>query len=237
VILTYARVSTIEQAKDGTTSIQEQLRKGKAIADLRGAKPFDVVTFTDEGVSGTVWLKKRPAGREMIETAKKGDIIVASKMDRLFRSASDALNTAEELKDNGIDLILVDMGTQPVTENGTAKMFFGMLALVAEFERGRISERMEDGRRGKRARNGHLGGVAPYGYRVVGEKRESKLEPVETEQPILREILDLANDHYSSWHIYNMFKDKGYKNRVGKEFKCYQIKRIIDRAQQCQNPN
>ena len=87
----------------------------------------------------------------------------------------------------------------------------------------------------KRLRNGHLGGVAPYGFKVVGEKRESKLEPVEAEQPILREILALAKDEHTSWHITNMFRDKGYKNRVGKPFECYQIARIIDRAQYANN--
>src|SRR5271156_1644951 len=171
MILAYGRVSTADQAADGTTSISEQVRKAKAIADLRGASSFDFITFTDEGVSGSIPLAERPAGQEMLQAAKKGDIIVAAKMDRLFRSASDALNTAEALKARGVDLVLVDMGTSPVTENGTAKMFFGMLALVAEFERGRIAERMQDGRKGKKQRNGHLGGIAPYGFKVVGSKR------------------------------------------------------------------
>ena len=231
MILSYARVSTVEQAADGTTSIAEQVRKGKAIADLRGCSSYDFVTFTDEGVSGSIPLNKRPAGKEMLDSANHGDVIVASKMDRLFRSASDALNTAEALKDRGIDLILVDMGTNPVTENGTAKMFFGMLALVAEFERGRIAERMNDGRNGKRARSGHLGGVAPYGFRVVGEKRESRLEPVETEQPILQEVLELAKKKQSSWKITKALNEKGVRNREGKPFECYQVKRIIERAQ------
>jgi DNA invertase Pin-like site-specific DNA recombinase len=231
MILSYSRVSTVEQAADGTTSIAEQIRKNKAIADLRGASSFDFTSYVDEGVSGSIPLSERPKGKAMLADAAKGDIIVASKMDRLFRSASDALNTAESLKARGVDLILVDMGTNPVTENGTAKMFFGMLALVAEFERGRIAERMEDGRRGKRQRSGHLGGVAPYGYRVVGEKRESRLEPVPEEQPILREVLDLSKQKLSSWTIMKQINEKGYKNREGKPFECYQVKRIIDRAQ------
>lgn len=230
MILSYARVSTIEQAADGTTSIAEQLRKAKAIADLRGASAFDFTTYVDEGVSGSRPLSERPKGKEMLGDAVRGDIIVASKMDRLFRSASDALNTAEALKARGIDLILVDMGTSPVTENGTAKMFFGLLALVAEFERGRIAERMSDGRRGKRLRNGHLGGIAPYGYRVVGEKKLSRLEPIPEEQPILKEVIDLAQQKLSSWKITKILNEKGYKNRVDAPFECYQVKRIIERV-------
>lgn len=231
MILSYARVSTLEQAADGTTSISEQTRKNKAIADLRGASAYDFVSFTDEGISGSIPLGERPEGRKMLATAAKGDVIVAAKMDRLFRSASDALNTAEALKARGIDLILIDMGTSAVTENGTAKMFFGMLALVAEFERGRILDRMEDGRNGKRRRNGHLGGVAPYGYRVVGTKKDSKLEPAPDEQPIVEEVLTLAGKKLSSWKITKLLNDKGYKNRGGHPFECFQVKRIMERAQ------
>jgi DNA invertase Pin-like site-specific DNA recombinase len=236
MIFLYGRVSTVEQAADGTTSIAEQLRKGKAIADLRGASAFNISDFVDEGVSGSIPLGERPAGKEMLDIAKSGDVIVASKMDRLFRSASDALNTAEMLKLRGVDLILVDMGTSPVTENGTAKMFFGMLALVAEFERGRIAERMEDGRRGKRQRNGHLGGLAPYGFRVVGEKRNSKLEPVPEEQPIVQEIMILAKGNMTSWKITEHLNGKGYTNRLGKPFECFQVKRVMERAR-CQSQN
>ena len=231
MILSYARVSTIEQAADGTTSIEEQLRKGKAIADLRGVSSFDFMTFRDEGVSGSIPLNERPAGREMLTSAKKGDVIVAAKMDRLFRSASDALNTAEALKERGINLILVDMGTSPVTENGAAKMFFGMLALVAEFERERIHERMQDGRKGKKLRNGHIGGEAPYGFKVVGKKRESRLEPVAAEQAVVREVQQLAGQKMSSWKITKQLNASGRRNRVGQPFECFQIKRIMERAQ------
>lgn len=230
MILAYARVSTVKQAEDGTTSIEEQLRKARAIAALRGADSFDVETFTDEGVSGSIPLAERPAGKKMLEVAEAGDIIVAAKMDRLFRSASDALNIAEALKKRNVDLVLVDMGTSPVTENGTAKMFFGMLALVAEFERGRIAERMQDGRNGKRARAGHLGGVAPYGFKVEGRKRDSKLVPVPAEQAVLGRIKTLAQENLSSWKITQALNEKGLTNRGGKPFECFQIKRILERA-------
>lgn len=229
MILSYARVSTAEQAADGTTSIAEQLRKGKAIADLRGVSSYDLMPFTDEGISGSIPLNQRPAGKDMLNTAKPSDVIVASKMDRLFRSASDALNTAESLKERKIDLILTDMGTSPVTENGTAKMFFGMLALVAEFERGRIAERMEEGRRGKRLRNGHLGGVAPYGFRVIGTGRESKLVPIPMEYAIVQEIKILHNRGETSWRIMHEINERGRRNRQGNPFDCIQIKRIMQR--------
>ena len=111
-----------------------------------------------------------------------------------------------------------------------AKCFFTMASAFAELERYRIHERMETGRAQKRQKNGHLGGVAPYGFRVVGEKRDSKLEPVPQEQPVLTKVLDLAAHGQTSWTITKLLNEEGVKNRVGKPFECFQVKRIIDRA-------
>lgn len=72
-----------------------------------------------------------------------------AKLDRAFRNAADALATAEQLNAQKIDLIVADMGSEPVIQNGVSRMFFGMLALVAEFERERIRERLADGRGAK----------------------------------------------------------------------------------------
>lgn len=230
MILAYARVSTLEQAKDGATSIATQIKQGRAIAALRNAGPYDFSTFVDEGVSGSLPLSERPQGKLLLEAAKAGDTIVASKMDRLFRSASDALTTAETLKKQGINLILVDMGTDPVTSNGVAKMFFGMLALVAEFERERIAERMADGRKGKRERQGHIGGSAPYGYRVVGSGRAAALTPHPDEQRLLARITELRGKRRTAAAVYKELNAEGFTTRSGRPFQEIQVQRIMERV-------
>jgi putative DNA-invertase from lambdoid prophage Rac len=230
MILGYCRVSTQEQAGENTTSLAAQEQVIRGVAMTRGASSFDVQIFSDPGVSGSIPLEQRPAGKELFAMAKAGDTVCASKLDRMFRSASDALVTAERLKEAGIKLILFDLGAEPVTDNGMAKCFFTMASAFAELERARIGERMESGRHQKRMRSGHLGGVAPYGYRVVGEKRESRLEPVPEEQLVLKEALALAKKDWSSWHIANALNNEGRLNRGGKPFECYQVKRIIERA-------
>jgi DNA invertase Pin-like site-specific DNA recombinase len=231
MILGYCRVSTQEQAGKNTTSLAAQEQVIRGIAMTRGASSFDVQIFSDPGVSGSISLDKRPAGKEMLALAKEGDVICAAKLDRMFRSASDALVTAERMKEIGVKLILFDLGAEPVTDNGMAKCFFTMASAFAELERVRIGERMETGRQQKREKQGHLGGVAPYGYRVVGAKRESKLEAVPEEKSILDEVLELAKKKQSSWKITKALNEKGVRNREGKPFECYQVKRIIERAQ------
>jgi putative DNA-invertase from lambdoid prophage Rac len=69
-----------------------------------------------------------------LATIGKGDVVVSAKLDRAFRSAADALAVLEEMKDQGVDLHLIDLGGS-VIANGMSKMVFTILAAVAEGER------------------------------------------------------------------------------------------------------
>ena len=147
-VLGYTRVSTTEQAADDRSSLDTQRRKILAAAEMAG---MTVDEFIEEpGVSGSKPLADRPEGGPLLARLVKGDVLIVAKLDRAFRNAADALATAERLKARKIDLIVADMGFEPVTQNGVSRMFFGMLALVAEFERDRIKERSAEGRMAKR---------------------------------------------------------------------------------------
>ena len=192
----YIRVSTAEQAADDRSSLETQRAKVAAVAVLAGLA-LDRV-FEEPGVSGGTAIGERPAGREMLATLRKGDTVIVAKLDRAFRNAADALAVADQWKRQGVDLIVADMGTEPVTHNGVSRMFFGMLALVAEFERERIKERIADGRKAKRATGGHIGGYAPFGFRKVGEGKAARLEPHPEQQEALATIRQLAAEGVAS---------------------------------------
>jgi DNA invertase Pin-like site-specific DNA recombinase len=230
MIFCYARVSSIEQAAEGNASIPEQLRKGKALAQMRGVPGKDVITFTDKGISGSTPLAFRPQGKEMLDAAQSGDLIVSSKMDRLFRSAIDALQTAEELKKRGVELILLDVGVDPVTGNGVGKLFFSILAVMAEFERDRIRERTEEGRRGKRARRGFMGGGVPIGFKVQGKGREAQLEEDEREQAAIAWAKQAFKDGHQPGRI-GRYLTKYYPTRSGRKWQCVQVQRILARVE------
>jgi putative DNA-invertase from lambdoid prophage Rac len=226
MFLIYGRTSTLEQAEAGAVSVPEQLKKGRALASIRGVAGRDCATFVDKGVSGSTPLAFRPQGKEMLEGAQRGDTICASKMDRLFRSAIDALQTAEDLKQRGIDLILIDLGVDPVTGNGTAKLFFSILAVMAEFERDRIRERTEEGRRGKRARRGFMGGGVPIGFSVVGKGRDAQLEENEAEQTMLVKVKQMAKDGHKPGRIAR-YLSMYHPTRTGKAWQVVQVQRVL----------
>lgn len=174
----YARVSTGRQVTEGD-SLEAQSHRIAAYAfDLK----VDVEEmYVEAGVSGSVPLGDRPQGSALLARLRKGDIVVSAKLDRMFRSASDALSTAEAFKDQGVSLVLRDLGGD-VTSNGVSKLFFTILAAVADFERGRIGERQLDAKADAARRGVYRGGKVPYGYAVaVG----GVLEPVAGEQAAL----------------------------------------------------
>ena len=102
--------------------------------------------YVEAGVSGSVPLADRPEGARLIAALRKGDMVITPKLDRMFRSASDALGTLEVLKADGVQLHMIDLGGD-VCNNGVSKLVFTILSAVAENERDRIRERIRDVKR------------------------------------------------------------------------------------------
>lgn len=230
MIYGYCRVSTADQASSEKTSLAEQERRIRAWASMESASP-EIRIFIDPGVSGSIPLERRPAGIKMLASLKNGDTIVAVKLDRLFRSASDALSSVERMHEDGINVILLDVSAEPVASGGTGKLFFGMLAICAEFERGRIIERMAEGRAAKIAKGGYTGGHAPYGFRAVGKGSHAIIAEFEREQQVVNLIHDLKSDGGRSTNsIAKELRRRGITNRKGNPIGYEQVRRIIMRG-------
>jgi Resolvase, N terminal domain len=117
----------------------------------------------------------------------KGDVVIAPKLDRLFRSALDALKVVEDLKKRGVALHLLDLGGD-ISGNGLSKLFLTIAAAFAEAERDRIRERIGQVKADQKARGRYLGGKVPFGFRR-GDGGE--LVPHEAEQEAIREMAAL----------------------------------------------
>ena len=158
----YVRVSTQRQADEGE-SLAVQQRQITGYAQMIGVEA--PTFFVEEGVSGTKPLSERPAGLDLLATMQRGDVIVCAKLDRMFRSALDALQMVKEFKAKGVSLHLIDLGGD-VAGNGISKLFFTIISAVAEAERDRIVQRILDVKTDQRRRGKHLGGSRPFGYQV-----------------------------------------------------------------------
>lgn len=184
----YVRVSTDVQAEEGQ-SLDVQQRQLEGWAMQRGVV-LDAV-HVEAGVSGAVPFHERPEGGKLWAALRKGDVLVASKLDRMFRSAADCLAVVEALKARGVHLFLLDLngGADDVSGNGIARLFLTIVSAFAEFERDRIGERIRATKRAQKARGEHSGGPLPFGYRLGADGKQ--LVPVPEQQLAITQIHQL----------------------------------------------
>lgn len=162
--LGYCRVSTEAQAQYGT-SLEDQRRRIEAVASYHGVKMDEM--YVEQAVSGSIALGQRPEGFKLMAGARRGDTVVVSKLDRAFRSTLDALAVIEVFRIRGVALILADLSVEPLTQDGVGRLFFSIMASLAEFERERIRERTMAGKKRRALEGGYLGGPIPMEMRLM----------------------------------------------------------------------
>lgn len=202
-VYAYCRVWTERAANDGE-SLGAQQRTVEGYAMMHGLKVDHV--FVERGVSGSKPLSERAQGAKLLATLQPGDIIVTSKLDRMFRSARNALHVLDLLKTKGVSLHMIDLGGD-VTGNGISRLVFTILSAVAEAERERIRERVSDVKRDQKQRNRFLGGSVPFGWRVTEEK---ELVEVPEQQTAIREMVRLKRKGHSLRMIAALLQKKGF---------------------------
>jgi DNA invertase Pin-like site-specific DNA recombinase len=142
----YARVSTFDQEPEN------QLQELRRYVEARG---WSAIEFVDRGVSGA--KDRRPALDQMIIDAKrrKFDIVVCWRLDRLGRNLRHLITLLDDFQALGVAFVSMGEGIDCTTPAG--KLQLHILAALAEFERGRIQERVKAGLARARAQGVRLG--------------------------------------------------------------------------------
>jgi putative DNA-invertase from lambdoid prophage Rac len=171
-VYAYTRVSTSRQADEGESlNVQERTIAGYSL--MHGLTIAQ--TFVEAGVSGSKPICDRPQGKALMAVLRPGDTAITARLDRMFRSALDALDILAKLKAQDISLHVIDLGGD-VTGNGISKLVFTILSAVAEAERDRIRERVATVKADQRQRGRYLVGKVPFGFRV-GDHGELVADP------------------------------------------------------------
>jgi DNA invertase Pin-like site-specific DNA recombinase len=149
----YARVSTADQTPENQVAVL------RGFAEARG---WTAAEFVDHGISGA--RTSRPALDALLAAARarRLDVVLTTKLDRLARSTRHLVDLAAELEALGVDLVVTDQAIDTTTPAG--RLLFHVLAAIAEFERDLIRERVMAGIRRARAQGRHVG--RPRKYRV-----------------------------------------------------------------------
>jgi DNA invertase Pin-like site-specific DNA recombinase len=142
----YARVSTLDQEPEN------QLQELRRYVTARG---WTVQEYVDRGVSGA--KDRRPALDQLLADARRRrfDVVVCWRLDRLGRSLKHLITLLEELQALGIAFVSLAEGIDATTPAGKLQMH--ILGAIAEFERGRIVERVRAGLTRARAQGVRLG--------------------------------------------------------------------------------
>jgi site-specific DNA recombinase len=161
IVALYARVSSDQQAKNGTIDSQLAALQERILGD--GEQIAEELCFIDAGVSGSTLI--RPALERLRDRAAMGllDRLYVLSPDRLSRKYAHQALLMEEFGTAGVEVIFLNhaIGSTPEED-----LLLQMQGMIAEYERAKIMERNRRGKLhgAKRGSVNVLSG-APYGYR------------------------------------------------------------------------
>src|ERR1700722_11626670 len=136
----YTRCSTIYQEKSGLgLGVQHD-----QIVDHSQQLGLPTPTiYTDAALSGR--FMDRPEFQKLMETLKRGDVLIAHSLSRIARSTSNFLDFVEQMKKKGVRVVCIKEGFDLNYDKGdlsaVAKFVLTILASCAEFEALQTKER------------------------------------------------------------------------------------------------
>jgi DNA invertase Pin-like site-specific DNA recombinase len=199
----YARVSTQDQSEKYGLDIQ----KSELMAN--GVPEQQIFSDVESGA-----VKDRPQLVKLLDTVTIGDTIIISKLDRLARSMLHLLQIIEQLNEKGVKFKSIhDSGIDTTTPSG--KLFLGIMASIAEFERAIIKERTKKGIHAKIAKDGR----ASWGKKGVSEKKIATA----------KELLLQGKTHAEVAEILSMPKSTIYKHLPSSKIEQWRDEAIAER--------
>lgn len=185
----YARVSSEQQAKEGTIASQISALRRRVAED--GLALEESMCFVDDGYSGSTLV--RPALERLRDLAAEGALarLYVLSPDRLARDFVDQMVLVDELRRCEVELVFVN---RPLGDSPEDQLLLQVQGAMAQYERLKIMERCRRGRL-HAARQGSLAvlGKGCYGYRYIGKQEGggvASLNVVLEEAQVVRRVFE-----------------------------------------------
>src|SRR3954449_12638495 len=189
----YTRVSTDQGLEQEFNSLDNQRESAEAYVKSQAHEGWRCLPalYDDGGFSGG--SLERPALQRLLSDirARRVDVVVVYKVDRLTRSLADFAKLVELFDSHQVSFVSVTQAFN--TTNSMGRLTLNVLLSFAQFEREVTSERIRDKIGASKKRGLWVGGMIPLGY----ASRDKKLVVVEGEAErvklIFRRYLELGS--------------------------------------------
>src|SRR4030081_1541389 len=182
----YTRVSTEHGLDQESNPLDAQYDAASAYIKSQAHAGWTMIRsrYDDGGYSGG--STERPALQQLLADvrARKGDVIVVYKVDRLTRSLADFAKLVELFDGHGVSFVSVTQQFNTTTSMG--RLTLNVLLSFAQFEREVTSERIRDKIAASKRKGLWVGGMAPLGYRLENHK----IQIAETDAETVRNIFN-----------------------------------------------
>ncbi len=162
----YTRVSTEHGLEQEFNSLDNQREASEAYIKSQAHEGWRLMRdrYDDGGFSGG--SMDRPALKKLLDAvrAKRIDVIVVYKVDRLTRSLADFAKLVELFDEQQVSFVSVTQAFNTTTSMG--RLTLNVLLSFAQFEREVTGERIRDKIAASKKKGIWMGGVVALGYRV-----------------------------------------------------------------------
>jgi DNA invertase Pin-like site-specific DNA recombinase len=208
----YTRKSSEEGLEQEFNSLHAQRDACEAYIASQKSEGWLLVPdhYDDGGISGATL--ERPALQRLLTDieAKRVDVVVVYKIDRLSRALMDFAKLVEVFDRNNVTFVSVTQSFNTTTSMG--RLTLNILLSFAQFEREVIGERIRDKFAASRKKGIWMGGFVPLGYDV----KDRKLVLNDAESATVRRIFERFTKSGSVTELVRELRADGVRGKRGR---------------------